>query len=46
MSEDISILPPTGLETYYIPYIILAISSLGILISGIVLIKKFVLINK
>ena len=46
VSEDISILPPTGLETYYVPYIILAISSLGILISGIILIKKFVLINK
>ncbi len=42
-SETITILPPTGLETNYIAYTLLAISSLGLLISGIVLIKKFVL---
>ena len=42
-SESLVILPPTGLNTNYIAYIILAISSLGILVSGIILIKKFVL---
>lgn len=42
-SETVSIVPPTGLNTDYIAYTILAISSLGILTCGIVLIKKFVL---
>ena len=42
-SESLVILPPTGLNTNYIAYITLAISSLGILVSGIILIKKFVL---
>ena len=43
ISETVLIVPPTGLNVDYIAYIILAISSLGILISGIILIKKFVL---
>lgn len=42
-AESVSIVPPTGLATDYIAYTILAISSLGILIAGIILIKKFVL---
>lgn len=42
-SESVVVIPPTGLEVDYISYIMLAISSLGILISGIILIKKFVL---
>jgi len=42
-SETVVIVPPTGLTTNYIVYTILAISSLGILICGIVLIKKFIL---
>ena len=41
--ETILILPPTGLSTDYISYTILAISSLGILVAGILLIKKFIL---
>ncbi len=43
IAETVSIVPPTGLTTNYIAYTLLAISSLGILIAGIVLIKKFVL---
>lgn len=44
-SATITILPPTGSDTNsnYITYTIIAISSLGILIVGIILIKKFVL---
>lgn len=42
-AESVIITPPTGLSTNHIAYVILAISSLGILISGIILIKKFVL---
>ena len=37
---------PTGLPTYYIEYTILGLSCLGILVAGIVLIKKFVLKGK
>lgn len=42
-SETVTILPPTGLKTDYIAYVLLSISSLGLLVSGIVLIKKIVL---
>lgn len=42
-AESVIITPPTGLSTNDIAYVILAISSLGVLISGIILIKKFVL---
>lgn len=42
-AETLVIVPPTGLSNNYIAYAILAVSSLGILISGITLIKKFVL---
>ncbi len=42
-SSTVTIVPPTGLDINYIAYTLLAISSLGILVSGIVLIKKFVL---
>ncbi|MCI8471072.1 MAG: hypothetical protein HFJ35_06395, partial [Clostridia bacterium] len=42
-AESVIITPPTGLSTNDIAYIILAISSLGVLTSGIILIKKFVL---
>ena len=42
-SESLVILPPTGLTTDYIAYTLLAITSLGIIIAGIVLIRKFVL---
>lgn len=42
-SETVTIVPPTGLTVNYIAYTLLAISSLGILVSGIILIKKFVL---
>ena len=42
-SETVFVVPPTGLNTDYIAYTLLAISSLGILISGIILIKKFVM---
>ena len=43
MSQNVTVTPPTGLMSDYIAYAILAISSLGILISGIILIKKYVL---
>ena len=43
MSQNITVTPPTGLISDYIAYVTLAISSLGILISGIILIKKYVL---
>lgn len=42
-SEEIIIIPPTGLSKNKMIYIILGISTLGILTSGIILIKKFVL---
>lgn len=42
-SEEVIVVPPTGLNTDYIAYTLLAISSLGILIAGIILIKKLVL---
>lgn len=42
-AETVTIVPPTGLSINYIAYTLLAISSLGILVSGIILIKKFVL---
>lgn len=42
-SETVTVVPPTGLDINYIAYTLLAISSLGILVSGIILIKKFVL---
>ena len=42
-SESLVILPPTGLTTNYIAYTLLAISSLGILVAGVILIKKFVI---
>ncbi len=43
ISQSVLIIPPTGLNTNYIAYILLTISSLGILVSGIILIKKFVI---
>lgn len=43
MSEEIIILPPTGIINNTITYIILGTSMLGILSVGIILIKKFVL---
>lgn len=43
ISEKIIILPPTGLSKNTLIYILLGISTLGILTSGIILIKKFVL---
>ena len=42
---DLTIIPETGLTTNVIAYVILTISSLGIMVAGIVLIKKFVLEN-
>ena len=42
-SESLVILPPTGLSTNTIAWIMLALSSLGILTTGIILIKKYVL---
>ena len=45
-AQHIIIVPPTGLSTYYIEYTILGLSCLGILVAGIVLIKKFVLKGK
>ena len=43
MSQNMTVTPPTGLIADYIAYVTLTISSLGILISGIILIKKYVL---
>ena len=45
-AQHIIIVPPTGLSTYYIEYTILGLSCLGILVAGIVLIKKFELKGK
>lgn len=42
-SENVVIVPPTGLNTYIIEWTIIALLSLGILIPGIVLIKKYIL---
>lgn len=42
-SERLSIIPPTGNGINYISFIILTISSLGIIVAGIILIKKYVL---
>ena len=42
-SETVEVIPPTGLGYNYIAYTILAISSLGILVCGIILIKKKIL---
>lgn len=42
-SPSVTVVPPTGLTTNTISYIIIAISSLGILVAGIILIKKFVI---
>jgi hypothetical protein len=42
-AEAVTIVQPTGLTINYIAYTLLSISSLGILVSGIILIKKFVL---
>ena len=42
-SEEIIILPPTGTARNTITYIMLGISTLGILTAGIILIKKYVL---
>ena len=44
-SEEIIIIPPTGVSTNIKIYIILGISTLGILSVGIILIKKYVLKN-
>ena len=42
-AESVIIIPPTGLTVNSIGYVILAIISFGILIVGVILIKKFVL---
>lgn len=42
-SQSVVIIPPTGLTTNYVAYILLAVSSLGILVAGIILIRKFVI---
>ena len=42
-SEIVTIVPPTGGGINVIAYTLLAISSLGILVSGIILIKRWVL---
>ena len=42
-SESFVILPPTGLTTNYVSYIIMLVSSLAIVTAGIILIRKFVL---
>ncbi len=44
-SESVIITPPTGLEFDYIAYTLIAISGLGVLGLGIVLIRKFVIKN-
>ena len=40
-SADVIVVPPTGNGVNYIAYTILAITSLGILVCGIILIKKY-----
>ncbi len=42
-AEAVTIVPPTGLDMNVIAYTLLAISSLGILTTGILLIRKLVL---
>lgn len=42
-AESVIIIPPTGLKIDYIVYTVLAITSLGILTVGIILIRKYVL---
>ncbi|MCI9064169.1 MAG: hypothetical protein HFJ17_06165, partial [Clostridia bacterium] len=42
-AETVTITQPTGQTINYISYTLLAISSLGILVSGIILIKRWVL---
>lgn len=42
-AETVTIVPPTGLDINVIAYTLLAISSLGILTAGIILIRKLVL---
>lgn len=42
-AQPLTVIPPTGEEYKYIPIITLAISCLGILVSGIILIKKKVI---
>ena len=42
-SESLTVLPPTGKNKNYVAYGLLAISSLGILASGIIVIKKYIL---
>ena len=42
-SESLVIIPPTGLETNTISYVIIIISSLAIITAGVILIKKFVI---
>ena len=42
-AEHFTVIPPTGVDYYYIPYFIIGICSLGILVAGIVIIKKYVL---
>ena len=43
VSPSVTVVPPTGLATDTISYIIIAISSLAIITAGIILIKKFVI---
>ena len=43
VSPSVTVVPPTGLETNTVSYIIIAISSLAIIVAGIILIKKFVI---
>lgn len=42
-AEIVYIVPPTGIADNIISYVILAISTLAILVSGIILIKRFVI---
>ena len=42
-AESVTVGQPTGKNLNYVAYTLLAISSLGILLSGIILIKKYVL---
>ena len=43
VSPSVTVVPPTGTTTNTISYVIIAISSLAIIIAGIILIKRFVL---
>ena len=42
-APGVTIVPPTGQTTNTVSYIIIAISSLAIIVAGIILIKKFVI---